>query len=148
MHAVGTAAARLAAPIVARHGGGALARLKAEWPAIAGADLAAVSWPESLSREGSLKLRVLPSSALEVQHRAPLAVERINLFFGRTVVARLALIQGPLPLPPRPRAPRRELSPDRTAALDDQVAAVADPELRAALAGLGRAILATPESEG
>ena len=33
-------------------------------------------------------------------------------------------------------------------ALDRRLADVADPELRAALAGLGRAILATAEREG
>jgi hypothetical protein len=60
------------------------------------------TWPEALARGGTLKLRVARHRALELQHRAPLVIERINLFFGRDAVTRLALIQGPLPLAPLP----------------------------------------------
>ena len=101
----------IAAPIVARGGGGVLARLKAEWSAVAGAELAAQTWPEKLGRDGALKLRVAPGFALDLQHRAPLVIERINLFFGRAAVTRLVLVQGPLPLagsaPAGPRSRRR-----------------------------------------
>ena len=98
--AVGVAVSKLTVPIVARRGGGILVRLKAEWAAIVGPDWAEVSWPAALGRDGVLKLRVAPGAALELQHRAPLIIERINLFFGRAVVTRLALVQGPLPLAP------------------------------------------------
>ena len=57
-----------------------------------------MSWPATLGRDGVLKLRAAPGAALELQHRAPLIIERINLFFGRAAVTRLALVQGPLPL--------------------------------------------------
>src|SRR5438552_1547719 len=39
LRAIGLAASRLAAPIVGRRGGGVLARLKAEWPAVVGVEL-------------------------------------------------------------------------------------------------------------
>lgn len=137
---------RIVGPIVARHGGGILARLKSEWPAIVGPELAAVTWPEALARGGSLKLRVAPAKALELQHRAPLVVERVNLFFGREVATRLALVQAPLPLAaPAPRAPERLLRPGETAALDRQLADVASPELREALARLGRRVISATE---
>ncbi len=144
LRAIGAAASRIAAPIVARQGGGILGRLKAEWVAVAGAELAAVTWPEALGRDGALKLRVMPGFALELQHRAPLAIERINLFFGRAVVARLTFLQGPLPLaaPPAPAVPDA-LSAGEAEALDAQLAGIADPELRAALGGLGQLVLAT-----
>src|SRR5580765_4598854 len=103
LRAAGIAAAQLAGPIVARHGGGVIGRLKAEWAAVVGAELGATTWPAALGRDGALKLRVASSVALDLQHRAPLVIERINLFFGRSVVARLALVQGPLPLATRPR---------------------------------------------
>ena len=103
LRAVGPLASRLAAPVVARHGGGILARLKADWSAVIGADIAASSWPQALGRDGALKLRVAAATALELQHRAPLLIERINLFLGRAVVSRLVLVQAPLPLPPEPR---------------------------------------------
>src|SRR5580704_7394299 len=91
--AAGLAAARLIRPIVASHGGGILARLKSDWAAIVGAELAAATWPEALGRGGTLKLRVVSAKALEIQHRAPLVIERVNLFFGRVVIERLGLIQ-------------------------------------------------------
>src|SRR5260370_34675332 len=101
------AASEVPSTIVARRGGGALFRLKAEWAAVVGAELATLTWPESLGRDGALKLRVASHLALELQHRAPLVIERINLFFGRGVAARLILVQGPLPLaaPPAPGMP-------------------------------------------
>src|SRR5215469_13143504 len=79
--AAGASAAKIVGPIVARHGGGILARLKSQWAAIVGPELAAVTWPESLARGGTLKLRVTPAKALELQHRSPLVIERVNLFF-------------------------------------------------------------------
>jgi len=143
MRAAGIAAARLAAPIVARRGGGVLGRLKAEWAAVVGAELAAATWPESLSRDGALKLRVASHLALELQHRAPLVIERINQFFGRGVIARLVLVQGPLPLAaPPPTAMPEPLSAEEAKALDLRLGDITDPELRAALAGLGRLVLA------
>lgn len=120
-----------------------LARLKVEWGAIVGSDLAALTWPESLGRDGALKLRVAPSFALELQHRAPLLCERISLFFGRALVTRLVLVQGPLPLPAPAAAPRR-LVPmgSRDAGLEARLAEVSDAELRAALEGLARLVRA------
>jgi hypothetical protein len=139
--AVGVAASKLAAPIVARRGGGILVRLKAEWGAIVGSDWAEVAWPTALGRDGVLRLRAASGAALDLQHRAPLMIERINLFFGRPVITRLALVQGPLPLPPTPSRPTiRPLAPAEATALDEQLREVLDPELRAALARLGRAV--------
>ena len=143
LRAAGIAAARLAGPIVARHGGGVIGRLKAEWVAVVGAELGATTWPQTLGRDGALKLRVVSNAALDLQHRAPLVIERINLFFGRPVVARLVLVQGPLPLATRPRpAPPVPLATEEAKALDARLAQIGDPELRAALAGLGNLVLA------
>jgi hypothetical protein len=139
--AVGAAVSKLAAPIVTRRGGGILVRLKAEWAAIVGADWAEVSWPTLLGRDGVLKLRAAPGAALELQHRAPLIIERINLFFGRSVVTRLALVQGPLPFRSGPSRPViRPLSEGEERALEQRLSGIADPDLRVALARLGRAV--------
>lgn len=141
--AVGVAVSKVAAPIVSKRGGGTLVRLKAEWTAIIGAEWAAVSWPAALGRDGALKLRTAPTAALELQHRAPLLIERINFFFGHPVVTRLGLVQGPLPLDSAPSAgtPRLLLT-DEAAVLDEQLSTIADPALRAALARLGRNVIA------
>jgi hypothetical protein len=140
--AVGIAVSKLAAPIVTKRGGATLVRLKAEWAAIIGADWASVTWPSALGRDGVLKLRTASIAALELQHRAPLLIERINLFFGRSVVTRLALVQGPLPFdspPSDPPVPR--LAASEVAALGERLSGIADPELRAALGRLGHAII-------
>jgi hypothetical protein len=139
--AVGAAVSKLTVPIIERRGGGVLVRLKAEWAAIVGPDWAEASWPTTLGRDGLLKLRAAPGAALELQHRAPLIIERINLFFGRTVVTRLALVQGPLPLGSGPGRPVIPPLPEGEAkALDQRLSVIADPGLRAALAQLGRAV--------
>jgi hypothetical protein len=63
------------------------------------------------------------------------------VFFGRAAVTRLTLVQGPLPLAPgagRPVIP--PLSEGEAKALDRRLSEIADPDLRAALAQLGRAV--------
>ena len=140
--AVGVAVSKLAAPIVAKRGGGILVRLKAEWATIIGADWAAVTWPSALGRDGVLKLRATSTTALELQHRAPLLIERINLFFGRSVVTRLVLMQGPLPLDsPLSDAIVPRLAAGEVEVLDERLSGIADPELRAALGRLGHAVI-------
>jgi len=148
LRTLGGAVARLTAPVIAR-GGGLLARLKASWPAIVGEELGAATWPSALSRAGALKLCVASGLALEIQHRTPLLIERLNLFLGRGAVARIVLVQGPLPLPARRRPPlQRVLSPEETSALDDQIRVVSDPELRDALARLGRRVVESSRGSG
>jgi hypothetical protein len=141
LRAVGVAVSKVATPIVVRRGGGILVRLKSEWVAIAGPDSAEVSWPTALGRDGVLKLRARPGAALELQHRAPLLIERINQFFGHSVISRLALVQGPLPVLARPSRPvLRPLSEAAAMALDRQLSGIADQDLRAALTRLGKAV--------
>ena len=140
--AVGVAVSKLAAPIVARRGGGVLVRLKSEWAAIVGADWAAVAWPSALGRDGVLRVRAASTAALELQHRAPLLIERINCFFGRSVVTRLALVQGPLPIDsPSSEPPILTRAAGEVTVLDERLSGIADPQLRAALDRLGRAVI-------
>src|SRR3954447_16753576 len=141
LRAVGPLASRLAALVVARHGGGILARLKADWPAVIGADIAAATWPQALGRDGVLKLRVAAATALELQHRAPLLIERINVYLGRPAISRLVFVQGPLPLaPPARRGSLRQLGDAEAEAIERQIAAIGDSELKAALARLGKSV--------
>ena len=127
-----------------------------QWPAIVGQDLAAHCRPRQLrfpkpseAIDGRLTLRVAPGWALEVQHLEPLMLERINGFFGYRAVARLVLQQGPLP-PVRKSAAERHresrqgapavVDPAVEKALAAKLSTVSDPELRAALEGLGRSL--------
>jgi hypothetical protein len=146
--AVGASLSRIVGPIIARRGGGIVTRLKSEWAAIVGPELAVVTWPESLARGGTLKLRVAPGKALELQHRTPLVIERINLFFGREAVTRLVLVQGPLPLAsPAPRVSEPFVRPGEAAMLEEQLAVVASGELRTALVRLGRRVIGASQDD-
>jgi hypothetical protein len=159
---IGEAASRIAAPIVVRRGGGVLVQLKAQWHAIVGADLALQTWPEKLGRDGALRLRVVPGFALDLQHRALLVIDRINIFFGRAAVTRLVLVQGPLPLTGSAPAGSGSDAPGAAGgdagafdsevfdpeAFDSRLAGIDDPELRAALAGLAALVLGAPRQAG
>jgi hypothetical protein len=140
--AVGLVTSKFAAPVVAKRGGGVLVRLKADWATIVGPDWAPVAWPAALGRDGALKLCTAPAAAIELQHRAPLLIERVNVYLGRPAVTRLILVQGVLPSPPEPAHPApRLLATDEVEALDRRLSAIADPALRTALGRLGRAVI-------
>ncbi len=119
--------------------------LVADWPAIIGPDLASQSHPQRLVRRrddsgATLHIVVAGPLALELQHLAPQVIERINTYFGYRAVARLSLHQGPIKRRPRPAEPPRQLP--EPPGLADRLVFVEDPDLRRALHGLGRAVLA------
>lgn len=139
---------RIAAPVLGKRGF-ASAQLIADWNSVVGAELAAKISPDRLSfppgerRDGTLRVRVGPGLAPEVQHRSPIILERINGFFGYRAVVRLQLVQGP---PVRSRArpappPPRPLRPEEQDALDERLAGIGDPTLREALRRLGAAVI-------
>lgn len=112
-----------------------------------GAELAAkiapdrLTFPAGARSDGTLKVRVAPGLGPEIQHRAPLILERVNGFFGYRAVARLSLVQAPF-APPRPAASvPRPLSGAERDALDRRLAAIEDPRLRDALSRLGAAVI-------
>jgi hypothetical protein len=141
--AVGVTVAKLAAPVVKRRGGGVLVRLKSEWPVIVGADWAGSTWPAAFGRGGVLKLYAVPAAAPELQHRAPLLIERVNRFLGRDAVTRLSLVQAlPAAYANAEDAPVPPVAAAEAKALDQRIAGIDDPTLRAALARLGRAVMA------
>ena len=147
MRAVGQELPRIAGRALGKRGLGE-AHLLSEWASVVGAELAAETLPVKLAfphgerRNGTLRLRVTSSAALAVQHREPQIVERINGFLGYPAVARLALIQGPLPqgIPARPPPPR-PLTPEEIRRLDESLAQVPDSGLKSALNRLGAAIV-------
>ena len=124
------------------------------WPTIVGPMLAQHSCPERLTFErekaagANLLVRVEGAFGLELQHLAPQVIDRINTYFGYRAVARLSILQGPIPRQsPRPRATARGLTPAEEKSVVDGVAATRDPELALALAALGRAVVAASPAE-
>ncbi len=134
---------------LAKGRGTSIARLRVDWPAIVGPELARSTLPEALlagrGARGSqvagkaLRLRVSGAVALEVQHMTGQIVERVNAYFGHKAIDDIRLVQGAVA---QPQAPRPLAAPDpaTTARMASRVAEVKDPELRAALARLGARI--------
>ena len=130
--------------------GFAAGTLIAEWPAIVGAILAAntlplkIGYPPGERAGGRLHIRVGSGAmATQLAHLEPLLLQRINGHFGYGAVAHLSITQGPVPRRPQRKIPiEPRLDAQAEAALGERLAAVEDPELKAALASLGRHLAA------
>jgi hypothetical protein len=147
LRSVGQELPRIAGAVLGKRGLGE-ARLISDWAAVVGPELAAETLPVKLSftaggrKNGTLKLRVTSAAALTVQHREPQILERINGFFGYPAVARLALVQGPMPgTAERRPSGTHPLTPGETESLAARLAQVPDSGLKSALQRLGAAIL-------
>lgn len=132
------------------------AHVLAHWPEIAGDQLAEYSSPEKLvfprasgedagrGRRGgaTLVVRVDGPVAVEIRHLEPQIIERINAYYGHSAVARLKLVQGPLPAKRRPRLRRlRPLSGSERAALAQELEKIEEPALKEALRKLGERVV-------
>ncbi|MGI4881160.1 MAG: DUF721 domain-containing protein [Janthinobacterium lividum] len=119
----------------------------ARWAEIVGENYARYSSPESISfpvgkrSGGTLKVCVTGAFAPMLKHVEPQVIERVNRFFGYAAVARMALRHGDLPAASRRGMPATEgpLSAETSATLRE----VADPDLRASLESLARALSST-----
>ena len=145
MVAIAVPSERVTRPVFGRHGfaGGALV---VDWPAIVGSAVAShtmpirIRFPPKERAEGTLIIKVDSGAfALEVQHLEPLILERINGYFGWKAVARLKLMQGPLPEAPRKPQPAA-VAAELDSRMEARLAEVEDPELREVLTRLGRRI--------
>ncbi len=140
---------RLTKPLVKQRGA-VFGDILSRWPEIVGPLLSPDTQPERLTygaRDGhgaTLEVGVNGAQALELQHLAPLVIERINSYFGYRVVAVLKLKQ--MPIRPKPsqvrpsRIPQR-LGPEEAARLAELLSAIEDKNLRQALETLGRSLL-------
>lgn len=114
------------------------------WEDIVGPELAGrteplrLVWPQRDDpfSTGTLTVRVEGAYALELQHLAPVVMERVNRYFGWACVGRLSIRQGPVVRKRRP-APPAEPSAEAVAAAERTLGEFDDPELKASLARLG-----------
>ncbi len=138
LRALGATLPRLTKSVLAKRGSG-FAAVVTEWAQIVGPELAAASVPERLTTStGVLALRVEGAAAVELQHLAPLLIERINTFLGRPAVTRLKLVRAPLPIAaPLPPPEPGPVAADTAAGIARAAAEITDPELAAALARFG-----------
>ncbi len=112
------------------------------WAEIAGKTLSEHCFPYRLSAGGAsgatLTLVADDRAALELQHQTPKLIDKINTYFGTARVSRIKVVAGDIPRPPAVRAAKRPLSVAEEAELKARIESVEDPDLRAALARLGR----------
>lgn len=110
--------------------------VKIEWPRRArGLDPAARPDP------ATLVVRVEGAFALEMQHLAPLVIERVNAFYGWRCVGKIVLKQGPMRRPPAKARPRRPVDEAVRQKVAERLGDVADEGLRGALDRLGQAVI-------
>ncbi len=141
-------------PVLRRQGFGA-SGLVLFWDDIVGERLAAMSqpvrvqWParqidraaENGPAPATLIVRVESGFALELQHLAPIVIERVNAHFGWRCVSRLLLKQGPVAAPPLTRHGPRPLDKSAESAAEQIVGSGAGDPLRQALIRLGARVL-------
>ncbi|MGH6796737.1 MAG: DUF721 domain-containing protein [Methylocella sp.] len=130
------------------------------WNDIVGERLAATSqpvkvrWParqigraaDNDPAPATLIVRVETGFALELQHLAPIVIERVNAHFGWRCVSRLLLKQGPVAAPPPARHGAPPLDKAAATAAETIVGSGMDEPLRQALTRLGARVLAEPQS--
>lgn len=122
------------------------------WPEIVGERLGKFSrplkidWPrrrngpgDAAAETATLVIRVEGAFALELQHLAPVIIERVNRHLGWRAVGRLVLKQGPV-ADLAPRRTVRALDPASEARVMLAASKVADDGLRHSLTRLGQAI--------
>ncbi len=110
----------------------AAAQVLADWEAVIGPALAAVTVPRRL-HGGTLTLACSGPVAMELQHLSEWVLARVNAYLGSRAVERLRIIQGVLPAPPNPAPPVKPRP-------DPKLPGIPPGPLRDALAALGRAM--------
>lgn len=120
------------------------------WEQIVGAKLAAYSFPQRLDfkkgeKTGGILHIAVPSGAfaLELQHREPQLIAKINTYFGYAAVKEIRLSQNlPLPaaLPKRPYPQKTLVTKEEDAYIRDLSQDVQNEELRKTLEKLGQSI--------
>lgn len=118
------------------------AHFLADWPRIAGEELASHCVPEKLSfpsgskTGGTLTIAVENGFALEFQHMQPVILERINMYYGYQAVTRLAISHS---FPQRPKEPK-QIPATSAATAAYEVKNISDPELKTALQSLANSL--------
>ncbi len=128
----------------AKAGTTSISKLKDNWEALVGEEIAKFCRPEKLTGSKSartLVLRVHPAAATRIQHDSETIRQRVSVAAGGTVT-KLKLVQGALgPKASRALKKTRALSGEERAALQKDMDRIENPKLRAALLALGEAVI-------
>lgn len=148
--AVGRATADIVSRFTKTFGAG-VGDLAARWEDIVGAKTARMCAPVKLTgrgASGTLHLAAAGPAALLVEAESGRILERVNTYFGRDVARRIAITRTAARRPSAaPEAPsktpgtRAGLAPTKRAKLEEDLASIDDPRLKAALRKLGQEAL-------
>ena len=125
------------------------------WPEIVGDRLAAFSQPLKIEWKrksphadpaarpdpATLVVRVEGAFALEMQHMAPVVIERVNAYYGWRCIGKLVLKQGPVRRLEKKKQASPVLGPEERKRLDGLLAPIEEDALKAALDRLGQAVV-------
>lgn len=125
-------------------------KMLAEWPAIAGADIAAQTTPLDLKyakkldkkSQATLHLAVQSAYALEFNYQKNLLIERLNMFFGYPAIKDIKIVQQDNVMTNKKVSvkPSRALTLPEQQKLDEMVRGIQENDLQIALKNLGKAI--------
>ncbi|MBB3808296.1 DUF721 domain-containing protein [Pseudochelatococcus contaminans] len=116
------------------------------WPKRANGAAKSVAQNAAQQQMSTLVVRVSSAFAIELQHMAPVVIERVNTHFGWRCVGQLGLRQGPIRRQTRQPLPERKLDPEQERRVADAVGDIAHDPLREALLRLGASIMSTRAS--
>jgi hypothetical protein len=125
------------------------------WPDIVGERLASftqpikIEWkrkgantdPDQRPEPATLVVQVESAFALEMQHLAPVIIERVNAHYGWRCVGRMVLKQGPVRRLEAPRPRPVTVSEEDRRHIGAAVEPITEDSLRAALDRLGQAVI-------
>jgi len=117
----------------------AAAQIMIDWAAIIGPALSVVTFPRRLA-DGQMTIACSGPIALELQHLAPEIMARINGHVGSAAVRSLRFVQSAIPRKGGPNRPRKP--PNSPPSVTQAATGGPEGPLEAALAALGRAVLA------
>ncbi|RFB80188.1 DUF721 domain-containing protein [Methylovirgula sp. 4M-Z18] len=113
------------------------APLAVQWPA-----RPKTHTPDMPQPPATLVVQVEGAFAVELQHLAPLIVERANAYLGWRCIGRLALKQGPIVRHAKEKPPQAPVPPRALEQAGEATRGIEDEALRDALTRLGAHILA------
>lgn len=140
-------------PMLQKRAGINIALLQS-WEDIVGPAIGAQSrplrivWPRRMHEDDPFKPATLiiaceGFAALQLSHETGEVIARVNGFLGFSAIGRIKIEQKPLVLPSRPKPKRlAPLAPSEERRIDQATGEIEDDALRAALARLGKNILA------
>lgn len=138
------AIAKIMRPLAKKHGSGSTG-LAQHWEMIAGKRFAKFSKPIKFSGTAGNRALVIsapgPAAAL-IMASSQTIIDRANSFLGAGHIQRLKIIQTRLRTEPSTTPPPRGLSQQAGDKLQSGLENIHDPELKQALEGLGRKVLA------